>query len=126
MDDGGYQNFRFWHAEGWDWSNSQKINSPMYWHKIDGKWHSYELSGLREIDENLPGCGGHVHQSLWDAKLKKNLFYNEKDKMMMSEVMNLQASPDRNENPLQEGILFTKDATIAGIAVKSGTRGTKK
>lgn len=24
----------------------------------------------------LPGCGGHIHQSLWDSSKKKNLFFN--------------------------------------------------
>ena len=39
---------------------------------------------MAKINENLPGCGGHVHQSLWDKSAKKNLFYDEKDKMKMS------------------------------------------
>src|SRR5260370_40163199 len=28
--------------------------------------------------ENLPGCSGHVHQSLWSANGKENLFYDKK------------------------------------------------
>ena len=42
---------------------------------------------MAKINENLPGCGGHVHQSLWDEKGKRNLFYNEKDTMKMSGLM---------------------------------------
>ena len=42
---------------------------------------------MAKISENLPGCSGHVHQSLWDSKSTKNLFYNEKDKNKMSELM---------------------------------------
>jgi glutamine synthetase len=42
---------------------------------------------MAKINENLPGCGGHVHQSLWDEKGKKNLFYSEKDTMKMSGLM---------------------------------------
>lgn len=41
---------------------------------------------MAKISPELPGCGGHVHQSLLDKK-GKNLFYNEKDKLNMSEVM---------------------------------------
>lgn len=41
---------------------------------------------MAKINENLPGCGGHIHQSLWDRDKKKNLFYNEKDKHNLSEV----------------------------------------
>ncbi|GGI25438.1 ergothioneine biosynthesis protein EgtB [Pedobacter mendelii] len=54
INDGGYQNFNFWHAEGWDWVNTNKINAPMYWHLIDGKWMNYTLQGLKEINLNEP------------------------------------------------------------------------
>lgn len=49
--------------------------------------HGVMASFMAKIDASLPGCGGHVHQSLWDATSKKNLFYNEKDKWKMSELM---------------------------------------
>ncbi|HJS53925.1 MAG TPA: glutamine synthetase family protein [Chitinophagaceae bacterium] len=49
--------------------------------------HGIMATFMAKINENLPGCGGHVHQSLWDKGGKKNLFYNEKDKMKMSELM---------------------------------------
>jgi glutamine synthetase len=49
--------------------------------------HGIMATFMAKVNENLPGCGGHVHQSLWNEKSNKNLFYNEKDKMKMSEVM---------------------------------------
>jgi glutamine synthetase len=49
--------------------------------------HSIIASFMAKINENLPGCGGHVHQSLWDKAGKKNLFYSEKDFSKMSELM---------------------------------------
>ncbi|MCX2574908.1 ergothioneine biosynthesis protein EgtB [Pedobacter sandarakinus] len=48
--DGGYQNFSFWHAEGWDWVWSNNVSSPMYWHQIDGKWFNYTLKGLSPLN----------------------------------------------------------------------------
>jgi len=36
---------------------------------------------MAKWDENLPGCSGHVHQSLWDSKQEKNLFHDEKTGM---------------------------------------------
>jgi glutamine synthetase len=42
---------------------------------------------MAKISENLPGCSGHVHQSLWDKSGKKNLFYDEKSKDKMSDLM---------------------------------------
>ncbi len=49
--------------------------------------HGIMATFMAKINESLPGCGGHVHQSLWDGEGKKNLFYNEKDTMKMSELM---------------------------------------
>jgi glutamine synthetase len=49
--------------------------------------HSIIATFMAKINENLPGCGGHVHQSLWDKAGKKNLFYDEKDKWKMSDLM---------------------------------------
>ncbi len=42
---------------------------------------------MAKWDENLPGCSGHVHQSLWDKDAAKNLFYDEKDAQGMSQTM---------------------------------------
>jgi glutamine synthetase len=49
--------------------------------------HGIMATFMAKISENLPGCGGHVHQSLWDKKGKENLFYSGKDKSHMSELM---------------------------------------
>lgn len=49
--------------------------------------HGIMATFMAKISENLPGCSGHVHQSLWDKAKKKNLFYDEKDKQKMSPLM---------------------------------------
>ena len=49
--------------------------------------HGVLATFMAKISENLPGCSGHVHQSLWDMKSSKNLFYNDKEKDKMSETM---------------------------------------
>ena len=49
--------------------------------------HGIMATFMAKINENLPGCGGHVHQSIWDKGGKKNLFYSERDKTGMSELM---------------------------------------
>ena len=48
--------------------------------------HKIMATFMAKINENLPGCGGHVHQSLWDKAAKKNLFYDEKDKQKLSDT----------------------------------------
>lgn len=49
--------------------------------------HGVVATFMAKINENLPGCGGHVHQSLWDKAEKQNLFHDAKDKQHMSENM---------------------------------------
>ncbi len=51
---GGYAKFNLWHAEGWDWVLTHKIDAPQYWHKIDGDWHYYSFGGLQKVDLNAP------------------------------------------------------------------------
>lgn len=40
---------------------------------------------MAKISEKLPGCSGHIHQSLWDDK--NNLFFDDKSKTKMSPLM---------------------------------------
>lgn len=60
---GGYGNFIYWHAEGWDWVKNNQIKSPLYWHMIDGKWYQYTLAGLRPLDMKASLC----HISYYEA-----------------------------------------------------------
>src|SRR5258707_12800451 len=50
MKAGGYTNFAWWHAEGWDWVKRNSISSPLYWHLMDGEWHQYTMAGLKPLD----------------------------------------------------------------------------
>ncbi len=49
--------------------------------------HGIMATFMAKINENLPGCGGHVHQSLWDSNGKQNLFYDEKDTSSISKTL---------------------------------------
>jgi ergothioneine biosynthesis protein EgtB len=51
---GGYTDFRYWHAEGWEWVKTKGVKSPLYWHIIDGEWHCYTMSGLQKITPQQP------------------------------------------------------------------------
>ncbi len=69
---GGYQNFNFWLAEGWDFVNQNKLNAPLYWFKepneIDKEWFSYDFNqsqnGLQKLDLDAPLC----HISFYEAE----------------------------------------------------------
>ncbi len=49
--------------------------------------HGLIASFMAKWNENLPGCSGHVHQSLWSADGKRNLFFDKKAKSGMSSLM---------------------------------------
>jgi len=63
MNAGGYRNFNYWHAEGWDWVKNNGISAPLYWHNIDGEWYYYTWNGLRKVDMNETVC----HISFYEA-----------------------------------------------------------
>ncbi|SEM33695.1 ergothioneine biosynthesis protein EgtB [Chryseobacterium taichungense] len=63
MESGGYSDFRYWHSDGWNWVKENKVKSPLYWHKIDGKWMCYTLGGLEEIDPDGELC----HVNFYEA-----------------------------------------------------------
>lgn len=56
MNDGGYEDFRLWHAEGWDWVKENHAKAPLYWHFIEDKWMQYTLNGLKEITPDEAAC----------------------------------------------------------------------
>jgi len=37
--------------------------------------------------DDLPGCSGHVHQSLWNSEQTQNLFHSDSDDQSMSDLM---------------------------------------
>lgn len=63
MDDGGYQNHRWWLSDGWDRVESEGWQAPLYWRKREGEWYSYTLSGARPVDPDEPVC----HVSYYEA-----------------------------------------------------------
>ncbi len=49
--------------------------------------HCVFASFMAKPSEQLPGCSGHVHQSLWGADGKQNLFYDAKTPSGISPLM---------------------------------------
>jgi glutamine synthetase len=52
-----------------------------------GSKHGIMPTFMPKFSESLPGCSGHIHQSLWDKSTGKNLFYDEKSSTKMSSFM---------------------------------------
>ncbi len=66
MQDGGYQRFELWHAEGWDWLQAQGVQAPLYW-RIDAdrpeQWQHYTLRGVEPLMPEAPV----THLSYYEA-----------------------------------------------------------
>jgi len=48
--------------------------------------HGIMATFMAKWNENLPGCGGHVHQSLWNKDKSQNLFFSVDDANKMSDL----------------------------------------
>jgi glutamine synthetase len=46
--------------------------------------HGIIATFMAKINEKLPGCSGHIHQSLWKADQSENLFFDAQDEHNMS------------------------------------------
>lgn len=54
ISDGGYQNYRYWLADGWELVKEQQWNSPLYWTPQDNVWEKKDFRGLNKIDPEEP------------------------------------------------------------------------
>lgn len=64
IEDGGYARFDLWLADGWDWVRNHGVKAPLYWHLVNGQWHSYDFGGLAPLDPAAPVC----HVSYYEAE----------------------------------------------------------
>ncbi len=50
---GGYDDPRYWLAEGWDWRVAEQHDHPLYWRR-DDDWQEFTLGGLVGLDASRP------------------------------------------------------------------------
>jgi ergothioneine biosynthesis protein EgtB len=65
INDGGYQNFRWWFSEGWEAVNREQWRAPLYWELHDAEWMIRDFSGLQPATsrKDEPVC----HVSYFEA-----------------------------------------------------------
>jgi ergothioneine biosynthesis protein EgtB len=63
IDDGGYNDARWWLAAGWDWRRANAIEAPAYWQRESQTWSNFTLHGRVPIDPHTPI----VHVSYFEA-----------------------------------------------------------
>ena len=56
IEDGGYDDFKYWLSDGWDAVKKNNWHAPMYWEKENGRWMLRNFLGKRKINPNEPVC----------------------------------------------------------------------
>ena len=111
MDDGGYARPDLWLSEGWDMSQVQRWQAPLYWEKRDGQWQMFTLSGMEKVDPAAPVC----HVSYFEA----DAYARWADARLPSEaeweVAAMQA--DAESNFMEDGTLCPLPASATGRLV---------
>ncbi len=54
MEDGGYEDPRWWLSDGWALSRQENWRAPLYWRQDDSGWRAYTLFGERDVDPDAP------------------------------------------------------------------------
>jgi len=55
IEDGGYQNFKWWLDAGWAWLQSEKTTTPLYWNKEEqGQPLRFSLNSNTSLDPHAP------------------------------------------------------------------------
>ncbi|HEX6717004.1 MAG TPA: ergothioneine biosynthesis protein EgtB [Pyrinomonadaceae bacterium] len=60
INDGGYQNFRWWFSEGWEAVNREHWRAPLYWELHDSEWMIRDFSGLHPAKSKSDEPVSHV------------------------------------------------------------------
>ena len=65
IEDGGYADPRWWHAEGWDRAQADQWQAPLYWMREGNSqnWTTYALHGRVAVEPHEPVC----HISFFEA-----------------------------------------------------------
>ena len=63
VEDGGYETPALWLSDGWATVRANGWQCPLYWHREDGEWREYRLSGGRALAPDDPV----VHVSAYEA-----------------------------------------------------------
>jgi len=85
---GGYKNFKYWLDEGWSWVTENKIEAPLYWHKIEGEWYHFSMNGLQKVNPEAVVTHVSFYEAAAFAEWKKMRLPTEFEWEIASEKFN--------------------------------------
>lgn len=57
IEDGGYADYKYWLADGWETVKKNQWQAPMYWERDEeGGWMRHDFVGRRKLDPKEPVC----------------------------------------------------------------------
>ena len=129
IEDGGYDNFRFWLADGWELVKKKNWKAPMYWEKENVSWLRHDFRGKQEINPNEPVCNVSYYEAdaycKWatkrlptEAEWEKAASWNE-DKKIKTIYPWGNDSPTENHANLLESYLWSPSEIGSYAAGKS-------
>lgn len=54
IDAGGYHDYKYWLADGWEMVQESELEAPLYWQPQNGRWVKKDFLGVHEIVPNEP------------------------------------------------------------------------
>ncbi len=114
---GGYQDYKYWLADGWDLVQEQGWKAPLYWEQKNGRWVKKDFRGLQEIEPDEPVVNVSYYEadaySRWagkrlptEAEWEKAASWNEKLQMKTIYPWGDQPQPTADHANLLESYLW--------------------
>jgi ergothioneine biosynthesis protein EgtB len=107
---GGYADFRYWLDEGWQLSQQQQWQAPLYWLKQENEWWHFTMHGLEKIDPDAPVTHISFYESLAYASWSGHRLLTEFEWEALAQR---QAPPFTPGNFLESGLYQPAAATQA-------------
>lgn len=92
VEDGGYEDFNYWLDDGWTELSNGEWNGPLYWRKVDGKWHELTLAGWQPLKLDAPV----THVNFYEAEAYASWAGKRLPSEFEWEVAASQTSPDES------------------------------
>ncbi len=77
IDEGGYENPRFWLTDGWELKEKEKWEHPLYWEKQGQNWWTMSLAGMIPLELSAPVSHVSFYEASAFAKWKSARLPNE-------------------------------------------------